>query len=80
MPARQFPEFKIEKPPKSFYYVMEDMLNNNPKYLMRKQDLYSLMRKIVNVLRTDEKGLLEFMTHIAFILGKESINGGKNHE
>ena len=76
MPVMQFPEFKISKPPKSIYYVIQDMLNNNPKYLMREQDLYSLARKIVSALRHDEKGLLEFMQYIAFILGKESAKGG----
>jgi len=77
MPVMQFAEFKIEKPPKSFYYVMWNLLSNDPKYLMREKDLYRHMRKIVNVLRHDEKGLLEFMQYIAFILGKESLNGGK---
>lgn len=45
-----FPRFKIYRPKRSAFWVMEDLANLNPKYLMMKADLEDLRGQIDNML------------------------------
>jgi len=45
-----FPRFKISRPKKSAFWVMEDLANLNPKYLLMKADLEDLRGQIDNML------------------------------
>ena len=45
-----FPRFKIYRPKQSAFWVMEDLANLNPKYLLMKADLEDLRGQINNML------------------------------
>ena len=45
-----FPSFKISKPKKSTFYVMEDLANSGPQYLLTKHDLKHIRGQIDNML------------------------------
>ena len=50
-----FPRFKIYRPKRSAFWVMEDLANLNPKYQLMKEDLEDLRGQIDNMLE-DFKG------------------------
>lgn len=51
-----FPRFKIHRPKQSAFWVLEDIANQGPKYLMMKADLKDLRGQIDNMLREFVKG------------------------
>lgn len=45
-----FPSFKISKPKHSIFFVMEDLANSGPKYLLTKNDMKHIRGQIDNLL------------------------------
>lgn len=50
------PRFKIYRPKRSAFWIMEDLANNSPKYLLMKGDLIDLRGQIDNLLRNFKGG------------------------
>lgn len=51
-----FPRLKISKPRRSKFYVLEDLANNSPRYLLMKGDLIDLAKQIANLFGNFTKG------------------------
>ena len=45
-----FPSFKISKPRRSVFFILEDLANSGPKYLLSKKGMEHLRGQIDNLL------------------------------
>ena len=51
-----FPSFKLSKPKRSRFWLMEDKANSGPRYLLSKNDLIYIRGQIENLLGNFIKG------------------------
>lgn len=51
-----FPRLKLSRPKHSAFWILEDLANNSPKFLLMKSDLEDLRGQIDNALNNFIKG------------------------